>query len=104
MNPNSKAQDSWIQALIAIRNSYYRMKSHESGSQFQKYWMATEFGGFDTGIYTVICDEPEIRDWLADRGQKIAENMLVGILGKRVEVEFVLGSTAVLLTPLSWRC
>lgn len=64
------------------------MKSHESGSQFQKYWMATEFGGFENGKYLVVCDEPEIRDWLEGRGQKIAENMLVGILGTRVEVEF----------------
>ena len=37
----------------------------------------------------MVCDEPEIRDWLEDRGKKIAENMLVGILGERVEVEFV---------------
>ena len=88
MNPNSKTQDSWIQALIAIRNSYYRFKSHESGSYFQKYWMGTGFGGFENGKYLVECDELEIRDWLIDRGQKIAENMLVGILGERVEVEF----------------
>ena len=90
MNPNSKAQDSWIQALIAIRNSYYRHKSHESGSQFQKYWNRTGFGGFDTGIYTVVCDEPGIRYWLENRGKKIAENILVGILGERVKVEFVI--------------
>ncbi len=88
MNTNSKAQDSWIQALIAIRNSYYRMNSHESGSQFQKYWKRTGFGGFENGKYLVVCDEPEIGDWLIDRGQKIAENVLVGILGERVEVEF----------------
>lgn len=89
MNTNSKAQDSWIQVLIAIRNSYYRMKSHQSGSEFQKYWMRTEFGGFENGKYVVKCDEPEIRDWLQDRGKKIAENILIGVLGKAVEVEFV---------------
>ena len=96
MNPNSKAQDSWIQALIAIRNSYYRMNSHESGSQFQKYWMRTSFGGIAEGLgtmengkYIVECDALEIRDWLIDRGKKIAENMLVGILGERVEVDFI---------------
>ena len=89
MNLNSKSQDSWIQALIAIRNSYYRMKSHEGGCPFQLYWMRTGFGGFENGKYVVVCDEPEIRDWLEDRGKKIAENMLVGILGERVEVEFV---------------
>ena len=88
MNPNSKAQDSWIQALIAIRNAYYRFKSHESGSMFQKYWNRTGFGGFENGKYIVVCDTLEIRDWLIDRGKKIAENMLVGILGERVEVEF----------------
>ena len=88
MNPNSKTQDSWIQALIAIRNSYYRHKSHESGSQFQKYWMRTGFGGFENGKYIVECDEPEIRDWLENRGMKIAENVLIGVLGERVEVEF----------------
>jgi len=93
MNPNSKAQDSWIQALIAIRNVYYRMNSHESGSQFQKYWMATEFRGFENSKYLVICDEPEIREWLESNGQKIAENMLVGILGERVEVEFTVKTT-----------
>ena len=90
MNPNSKAQDSWIQALISISHSYYRLKSHESGSIFQKYWNRTGFGGFENGKYVVVCDELEIRDWLASRGKKIAENMLVGILGERVEVEFVL--------------
>lgn len=89
MNPNSKAQDSWIQALLAIKHSYYRMKHHQSGSPFRKYWMKTGFGGFENGKYIVVCDEPEIRDWLTDRGKKIAENMLVGILGERVEVEFV---------------
>lgn len=86
---NSKAQDSWIQALIAIRSSYYRMNSHESGSQYQKYWNRTRCGGFENGKYLVICDEPEIRDWLEDRGQKIAENVLIGVLGERVEVEFM---------------
>ena len=88
MNPNSKTQDSWIQALIAIRNSYYRLNGFESGSQFQKYWNRTGFGRFENGKYVVVCDEPEIRDWLADRGKPVAENMLVGILGERVEVEF----------------
>jgi len=91
MNTESKAQDSWIQALIAIRNSYYRHKSNESGSMFQKYWNRTGFGGFENGKFIVECDELEIRDWLENRGQKIAENMLVGVLGERVEVEFVLG-------------
>ena len=89
MDSNSKAQDSWIEVLIAIRNSYYRRKSHQSGSEFQKYWMRTGFGGFENGKYVVECDEPEIRDWLDDRGKKIAENMLIGVLGKVVEVEFV---------------
>ena len=88
MNPNSKAQDSWIQALIAIRNAYYRHKSHESGSMFQKYWNRTGFGGYENGKYIVVCDEPGIRDWLQDRGKKIAENVLIGVLGKAVEVEF----------------
>ena len=90
MNTNSKAQDSWVQALIAIRNNYYRMNNHESGSQFQKYWNRTGFERFENGKYIIVCDEPEIRDWLADRGQKIAENMLLGVLGERVEVEFVI--------------
>ena len=93
MNTSSKAQDSWIQALIAIRNSYYRHKSHEGGSTFQKYWMRTGFGGFENGKYIVECDEPEIREWLESNGKKIAENMLVGILGERVEVEFTVKTT-----------
>ena len=94
MNTTSKAQDSWVQALIAIRNSYYRTKSHESGNQFQKYWNRTGFGGFVNGKYLIVCDEPGIRDWLADRGKKIAENVLVGVLGERVEVEFVVKENA----------
>ena len=89
MNTTSKAQDSWVQVLIAIRNSYYRHKNHESGNQFQKYWMRTGFGGSENSKYVVVCDNQEIRDWLADRGQKIAENMLIGVLGEKVEVEFV---------------
>lgn len=89
MNTNSKAQDSWKQALISIRNTYYHMKSHQSGSSFQKYWIRTKFGGLENGRFIVVCDEPEIRDWLKDRGKKIAENMLVGVLGERVEVEFI---------------
>lgn len=89
MNTNSKSQDIWVQALISIRNAYYRMKSHQSGSLFQKYWMKTEFGGFENGKFIVVCDEPEVRDWLEDRGKKIAENMLIGVLGERVEIEFV---------------
>jgi len=50
--------------------------------------MRTGFGGFENGKYIVECDEPEIRDWLENRGMKIAENVLIGVLGERVEVEF----------------
>ena len=89
MNTTSKAQDSWVQALISIRDIYYRMKSSQSGSMFQRYWMRTGFGGIENGKYIVICDDEEQRDWLADRGKTIAENILVGVLGERVEVEFI---------------
>ena len=89
MNIESKAQGSWIQALIAIRDYYYRTTFHQSGSQFKKYWMRTKFDKFKNGKYIVVCDKPRIRDWLANRGQKVVENILVGILGEKVEVEFV---------------
>ena len=89
MNKQPKAQDSWVQALISIQHTYYHLRSSQTGSSFQRYWMKTGFGGFEKGKFIVVCDEPEIRDWLADRGTKIAESALVGVLAEVVEVEFM---------------
>ena len=82
-------QTQWLQALITIKNTYYRKTMYKSSGEFQKFWQPTEFGGRQDGKFVVICEDEDQRAWLEDRGKAIAEKALVGVLGKAVEVEFV---------------
>lgn len=83
---DSRNQDSWVQALVAIQDTHYR----QSNLGFRRYWQSTEYGGRQDGKFIVICEDEDQRAWLADRGKKIAEHALVGVLGESVEVEFVI--------------
>lgn len=80
----SFSQDDWIQALTAIKQDYYRGRH----TAFDQYWGSTGFAGRQDGVFKVSCQEDQ-REWLESNGKKIAENMLVGVLGERVEVEFI---------------
>ena len=85
---SSLSQDKWIEALIAIKQDYYRGRH----TAFDQYWGDTGFAGRQDGVFKVSCKETQ-REWLESNGKKIAENMLVGILGERVEVEFTVKTT-----------
>lgn len=80
----SLSQDEWVQALIAIKQDYYRGRP----TAFDQYWGGTGFAGRQDSVFRVSCSEDQ-QEWLTGTGKKIAENMLVGVLGERVEVEFV---------------
>lgn len=79
-------QTPWVQALIAIQSTHYR----NDLKAFRQFWENTEYGGRQDGKFVVICGDEDQRDWLADRGKMIAEHILVSVLGKYVEVEFVI--------------
>lgn len=81
---SSFSQDEWMQALIAIKLDYYRGRH----TAFDQYWGGTGFAGQQDGVFKVSCQEDQ-QEWLEGNGKKIAENMLVGVLGERVEVEFI---------------
>ena len=81
----SLSQDDWVKALMLIKQEHYRRRAGD----FDRYWSVTGYAGRHNGKYRVVCMGPDQRQWLEDRGKKIAENILVGILGERVEIEFV---------------
>lgn len=82
---DSLSQDNWVQALIAIKLDYYR---GQQVTFFEQNWGDTGFAGQEDGRFKVTCRNEKQRAWLEGHGKKIAENMLVGVLGERVEVEF----------------
>jgi len=82
-------QTPWVEALAIIRNTYYKRSVFKDSGEFNKFWLPTEYGGRKKGKFTIICESEEQRAWLEDHGKAIAQNMLVGILCERVEVEFV---------------
>ena len=84
----NKDQQPWVNTLIIIQNQYYRRTMFKPSGEFQTYWQPTEYGGRKDGKFVVLCESPEQRAWLEDRGKAIAEKALVGILGKTVEVDF----------------
>jgi len=91
LNTNDKdsislSQDNWVQALIAIKQDYYRGRH----TAFDRNWGDTGYVGKQDGRFIVTCRDDEQHAWLTDHGKKTAENMLVGILGGKVEVEFVM--------------
>lgn len=81
----SLSQDDWVKALIAIKRTYYRGRHRV----FDQFWNTTGYAGRHDGKFRVTCLGPDQRQWLEERGKKIAENVLVGILGVRIEIEFV---------------
>jgi len=81
----SLSQDNWVKVLMAISLDYYNGRN----SQFERNWSGTGYVGREDGKFVVVCRDEEQQLWLKDHGKKIAENMLVGVLGARVEVEFV---------------
>jgi len=83
----SLSQDDWVKALIVIKQDYYRNRP----GNFNRYWNVTGYAGRHDGKFRVICMGPDQRQWLEEHGKSIAENVLVGILGERVEIEFVVG-------------
>jgi DNA-binding transcriptional regulator GbsR (MarR family) len=87
----SLSQDLWLQALTAIRDAHYLRTSWTRGGPWNDYWLPTEYGGCQDGKFIVICQDEDQRAWLIDRGKKIAERALVGVLGEQMEVEFVCG-------------
>lgn len=82
---SSLSQDNWVKVLMAISLDYYNGRN----SQFERDWSGTGYVGREDGKFVVVCRDEEQQWWLKDHGKKIAENMLVGVLGERVEVEFV---------------
>ena len=79
-------QTFWVQTLTAILQTYY--KGQESGD-FAEYWQPTVAFQHLNGKVTVLCEfGDEQLEWLQAR-QKIAERMLVGVLGKSTEVVFI---------------
>lgn len=79
-------QTFWVQTLTAILQTYYK---NQQGGDFAIYWQPTVAFHHRNGKVTVLCEHgDEQLVWLQDR-QKIAERMLVGVLGKPTEVQFV---------------
>jgi len=81
----SLSQDNWVKALMVINLDYYQGRNR----QFERDWDGTGYVGRQDGKFTVACRDDDQRLWLQDHGKKIAENVLVGVLGERVEIEFV---------------
>jgi len=81
----SFSQDNWVKALLVIDLDYYPGRARH----FERDWSGTGYVGRQDRKFVVSCRDEEQQLWLKDRGKKIAENILVGILGERVEVEFV---------------
>jgi len=84
-DPPSLSQDNWVKALMVINLDYYQGRNR----QFERDWNGTGYVGWQDGRFTVVCQDDDQRLWLQDHGKKIAENVLVGVLGERVEIEFV---------------
>lgn len=87
----SPSEDPWTKALAVIGSTYYMKKMHFRSSLWQRYWIATRYGGVRDGKFIVLCDTDEQRAWLEDRGKSIAESSLTAIIDDVVEVEFVVG-------------
>jgi len=86
---DSFSQDPWVKVLLTIKRYHYRGR-HVT---FERQWGNTGYDGRQNGKYRIVCRDEDQRAWLESNGHKTAENMLVGILGERVEVEFAVEHT-----------
>jgi hypothetical protein len=85
--PSARDQTPWVLALAAIRCD--RFAKRTPGDNFERYFQPTVAVGLTDGRFRVACEDEDQRAWLQSNGRAVAENALVGVLGKRIEIEFV---------------
>ena len=86
------SQGLWNQVLRAIGLTYYPQQMNLRSSAYSQYWLPTIYGAQVDNAHVIMCATVDQRDWLRDRGTKIAEKTLTAVLGVRSEVRFEVGS------------
>ena len=74
----------WTKAVETIGLQNYRLEY----SLFRRRWDGTWLAGVDNGTWTIQCKDMKQAAWINNHGKLIAERILPGIAGKKIELEF----------------